>query len=175
MRLFFSAAFCLLLSLSAFGQYNYSSHSAVATGTAAVDFTATDMSGQPYHLAEHKGKVVLLTFWSSRCPACKSVVPKLNRMSQKYAGKDVVFLGLTAESETSAGAFLRKNPFDFRVIPNSFGILLQLADRDESGNLNVGYPAYYLINQNGEIEMKTSGSTKTGKIDDRISDLLNSR
>jgi thiol-disulfide isomerase/thioredoxin len=168
MRLLFSAAFCLLLSLSVFGQYNFKQ-------SGAVDFTATDMSGRSYHLADNKGKIVLLTFWSSRCPACKSVIPKLNNMSKKYAGQNVVFLGLTAENETSAGAFLRKNPFDFSVIPNSFGILLQLAEKDSNGNLNFGYPAYFLINQQGEVEMRASGSGKTGKIDERIGALLNSR
>jgi len=36
---------------------------ASAAGMAAPDFTLPDQSGQPYHLAEHKGHRVLVIFY----------------------------------------------------------------------------------------------------------------
>ena len=63
-------------------------------------------------------------------------------------------------------------PFNFNIIPSSFGILLKYADRDREGNLNMGYPAYFLVNQAGEIEMKDSGWDKTEKLNTQINRLL---
>ena len=51
---------------------------------------------------------------------------------------------------------------------------MKYADRDRSGNIAMGYPAYFLVNQNGEIEMKTSGWDKTQKLDSQINRLLSS-
>ncbi len=51
-------------------------------------------------------------------------------------------------------------------------MILKFADRDDNGNLMIGYPAYYLINQKGEIELKTSGYNKSGMLDKQINRLL---
>lgn len=167
MRFIFSAVFCLLLTFTAFGQYN--------NKQIAEDFSATDLNGQTYNLADFRGKVVLLSFWSTRCAICQSEIPKLNRLSQKYDGKDVVFIGLSNENEMKINAFLKKNPFNFRLTPNSFGVLLKYADKDSEGNINFGYPAHFLINQKGEIELKKSGWDKTEAIDAQINRLLSSK
>ena len=156
-------AFVLALAAFAFGQ----------KGKAlAENFSATTMDGQTVELNSLRGKVVLVTFWSTKCPICDSEIPKLNQMAASYKGKDVVFLGLTTDNPTKVESFLKIKPFNFDIIPSSFGVLLKYADRDGSGNINVGYPAYFLVNQNGEIEMKTSGWDQTQKLNTKINRLL---
>ncbi len=161
--------FCLVLvsvfALVAFGQ---------KSKPVAENFSATTMDGQTVELDTLKGKVVLITFWTTRCPICESEIPKLNRIATSYKDKDVVFLGLTTDNPTRVESFLKMKPFNFNIIPSSFGILLKYADRDQAGNLNMGYPAYFLVNQAGEIEMKTSGWDKTQNLDSQISRLLTS-
>jgi len=138
----------------------------------AENFSAAAMDGQTVELDSLKGKVVLIAFWNTRCPICDSEIPKLNRMATTYKGKDVVFLGLTTDNPTRVESFLKMKPFNFNIIPSSFGVLMKYADRDRSGNISMGYPAYFLINQNGEIEMKDSGWDKTEKINTQINRLL---
>jgi peroxiredoxin len=138
----------------------------------AENFSAASLDGQTVELESLKGKVVLITFWTTRCAICDSEIPKLNQMAAAYKGKDVVFLGMTTDNPTRVESFLKTKPFNFNIIPSSFGVLLKYADRDRAGNLNVGYPAYYLINQNGEIEMKANGWDKTQKLDSQINRLL---
>lgn len=138
----------------------------------AENFSAAAMDGQTVELDSLKGKVVLIAFWNTRCPICDSEIPKLNRMATSYKGKDVVFLGLTTDNPTRVESFLKMKPFSFNIIPSSFGVLMKYADRDRSGNISMGYPAYFLINQNGEIEMKDSGWDKTEKINTQINRLL---
>ncbi len=129
-------------------------------GRRAENFTAVTMQGKTVKLAALKGKVVLLTFWSSRCPICVTEIPKLNRLAAAYSKSDVVFLAATMENENIVESFLKDNPFDFQILPNSFGLLLKYADRDREGRLNIGFPAYYLIDRSGYIQYRDSGWDK---------------
>lgn len=138
----------------------------------AENFRAVSMDGEIVELAALKGKVVVMTFWTTRCPICAAEVPKLNRLAENFKNKNVVFLGLTTDNETKVTDYLRKKPFNFEIIPNSFGILLQYAEKDRGGNINIGYPAHFLINQNGEIELRTNGFDKTDSLESNINRLL---
>ncbi len=164
-KVFLCLAFVLCFAVFAFAQKGKS---------VAENFSAAAMDGQTVELDSLKGKVVLITFWNTRCPICDSEIPKLNKMATTYKDKDVIFLGLTTDNPTRVESFLKMKPFNFNIIPSSFGVLMKYADRDRSGNISMGYPAYFLVNQNGEIEMKESGWDKTQKLESQINRLLSS-
>lgn len=164
MRLLLSLFFCLIFCLTAAAQYSGK--------PLAENFTATTLEGKPISLEELRGKVVVLTFWSTRCPICASETPKYNQLAAKYAGSNVVFLGLSMENEGMVGTYTKKKPFNFTLVPNSLGIIMQYAVKNKNGSFDIAYPTYFVINQRGEIEMKASGRGKTGAIDSLISRLL---
>ncbi len=155
-----------VLTLSAFAQSND------RTKPLAKNFTATALDGSTVNLAQVRGKVVVVSFWTTRCAICAAEIPKLNKLADAYKGKNVVFLGLTTDNAAKVKDFLRKKPFNFDILPDSFGILLQYADKDGDGNVTMGYPTHYLINQKGEIELKTNGYDKSSVLDANISRLL---
>jgi peroxiredoxin len=113
-----------------------------------------------------------MTFWSTKCAICVSEIPKLNQIVANYKEKDVVFLGLTTDNPSLVESFVRNRPFNFNLMPGSFGVLLKYADRDREGNLNMGFPAYFVINQQGEIELKASGWDKTAAVTSQVNRLL---
>lgn len=141
----------------------------------AEPFSATSLNGQNFDLEALKGKVVVLTFWSTRCPICAAEIPNLNRLAENYKGKDVVFLGLTTEDSNRVNNYLKSKPFNFNILPNSFGVVLKYADKDGQGRINMPFPSFYVINQNGEIEMRASGYDKTTKLNSEVNRLLNSK
>jgi peroxiredoxin len=163
LKVFLCLAFVLCFALAGFAQ---------KSKPLAENFSAETMSGQTVELDSLKGKVVVLTFWSTKCAICESEIPKLNKIADNYKGKDVVFLGLTTDNETKVESYLKMRPFRFDIIPNSFGVLLKYADKDSSGRMNIGFPAYFVVNQTGEIEMKDSGWDKTEKLNTQINRLL---
>lgn len=56
-----------------------------------------DFEGKPTSFKDLRGKVVMLHFWSDRCPAEKHADPVFQAMEKKYAdNKDVVLLGIAA-------------------------------------------------------------------------------
>jgi peroxiredoxin len=138
----------------------------------AQDFSAADMDGKTVELSSLKGKVVVLTFWTTRCPICQSELPKLNRLTERFKGENVVFLGLTTDNETKVENYVKRNPLNFDIIPNSFAILLKYAEKDRDGNISMGYPAHFVINKQGEVEMKTEGFDKTERLNSEINRLL---
>ncbi len=155
-----------VLISSAFAQSNY------RTKPLAGNFTATALDGSTVNLAALRGKVVVVSFWTTRCAICAAEIPKLNKLAADYRNKDVVFLGLTTDNESKVKGYLKKKSFDFNILPNSFGILLLYADKDGDGNVTMGYPTHYLINQKGEIELKTNGYNKSSVLDSNINRLL---
>ena len=168
MRLTSIILLTLALAVSAFAQQG------LKTGNMAPAFSVDGMDGNTYDLNDYKGKVVVITFWSSKCNICHEEIPKLNRLAAHYRNQNVVFLALTMENEAKVSAYVKNTPFDFTILPNSFGVVLQYADRDRAGNIDMGFPAYFLVDQTGGIQMKASGWDKTASLDSQISKLLTS-
>lgn len=141
----------------------------------AENFSAVTMNGQTIELDALRGKVVVMTFWTTRCGACHHVIPKLNRLTEHYRGQDVVFLAVTTDNAASVRNYLKKIRFDFDILPDRFDVLLKYAGRDSAGNLDITFPTHFLVNQNGEIELRTTGFNKIKRLDAVINQLLTAK
>ncbi len=166
MRIFNLFLITLMITVSAFAQQN------LKPGAAAPDFNGESLDGTVFNLSQLQGKIVVITFWSTKCEICHNEIPKLNEVAKRYKDKDVVFLALTMENQVKVEPYLRKNPFNFSILPNSFGVILKYADMDKSGNINIGFPAHYIVNRKGAIELRADGWDKTAKIESQISRML---
>lgn len=161
-----------VIVLSLFLAVSVSAQQKLQVGSSAPEFSTASMDGGQLSLDALRGKVVLVTFWSTRCQICHSEIPKLNRLAAGYAGRDVVFLGVTMENSARIEPYLKSNPFNFTIVPDGFGMVLQYADKDRQGNIDMGFPAYYLVDQKGTIVMRGNGFDKTGAISTQIGKLL---
>lgn len=166
MRLLPALILTFILALSAAAQQN------LQIGQAAPDFSAKSLDGQTVNLKDLQGKVVVLTFWSTRCAICHSEIPKLNQVAERYKGKDVMFLALTMENEAKVNPYLRQNPFNYTILPNGFGVVLKYANMTKDGGISMGFPSYFLINKQGAISLRTEGWDKSSNLDMQISRLL---
>lgn len=166
MRILTITFLTLIIAASAFSQNN------LKVGAPAPAFSGVTLAGSDFDLNQLRGSVVVITFWSTRCEICHVEFPKLNRLIKGYEGKKVVFLSLTTDNEDKIEAYLKKNPLETQILPNSFGILLQYADRDKNGNLDMGYPSYYIVNDAGNIEYRSSGYDKTPALNSALTRLL---
>lgn len=111
-----------------------------------------------FRFADFNGKVVVVNLWASWCGPCRSEVPEYEKVRKAYAGREVEFIGLTAEDpRTSTG---RVKEF---VRNLSFGFRLGWADRETARTLMNGdrtIPQTLVIGPNGRIVGQWRGYTR---------------
>jgi len=78
-------------------------HAAI-TGHALLDTEAPDFAlhafyGQNVRLSEHRGDVIVLTFWSSRCAQCGSQLAALDRSFKTYQSAGLQIYGISVDDD----------------------------------------------------------------------------
>ena len=68
----------------------------------AADFQLRTLDGRLVQLADYRGKVVLINFWTTWCTACVSEIPELIALQREHAG-DLVILGVSLDSVPDEG------------------------------------------------------------------------
>jgi peroxiredoxin len=152
--------FILLLLIFAFSVSGFSQKKR------AEWFSVSSITGTTFDLDELRGKNVVLLFWSTSCEICRSELPQLNKLVDD--NKDTVFLALTPEDNKKIEPFLRKHPLKFNVIADGFDILIAYAEKTPKGSFNMPFPTFFLINKEGEIEIKTEGAKGFQKISNEL-------
>jgi len=72
-------------------------------GKVAPDFKLDLLDGKTLHLADHKGKdVVILDFWATWCGPCRQAMPIIDKVAETYRGKGVVLYTVNLHEEADA-------------------------------------------------------------------------
>ena len=92
----------------------------------APQFTLPRLDGRgELSLASLRGKVVVLNFWQSTCPPCKSEAPVFERAWRDYRDEGVVFVGVDFwDLKSSARAFVRRHGVTYPQVYDGRGDLL---------------------------------------------------
>ena len=54
------------------------------TGKSFGKFKTTDMNGNKINTQDLKGKTIVMNFWFINCPPCRTEIPHLNKLVDKY-------------------------------------------------------------------------------------------
>ncbi len=129
------------------------------------DFTLLDLSGRSFTLSDHLGKPIVLCFFMSNCPACKSEVPHLNSIHQKYADSEelmVIGIGIRA----GIAEFVQSQGVQYLVLQD---------DEDEtvSDLYGVGsVPHNVFINRQGKITRQFARSLSESELEQYINEIF---
>jgi peroxiredoxin len=66
-------------------------------GQAAPDFTLRAAAGPNVRLSEHRGEVVVLSFWSNGCGTCRQQLQALGKSIGTYASAGLVVYGVSVD------------------------------------------------------------------------------
>jgi peroxiredoxin len=124
----------------------------VRPGTPAPAFTGSTLEGRPISLRDYAGQSVVLNFWGSWCPPCRTEQGGLQRLSQEFQGRGVQFVGINIrDSEGNA----RAHQHEFGVTyPSVFDRPAEWAARYQV----VAPPSTVLIDARGFLVYRSMGA-----------------
>jgi cytochrome c biogenesis protein CcmG/thiol:disulfide interchange protein DsbE len=117
---------------------------APAVGHPAPDFTLHSPAGESFSLGALRGKPVVLNFWATWCPPCRSEAPELQSASQRYGGQVAVIGVDQGEPGATVQAYAAQQGLTY---PSPL---------DENGRVSLAYgvhalPTTFFIDRDGVI------------------------
>jgi thiol-disulfide isomerase/thioredoxin len=132
------------------------------------------INSEPITLADLRGKVVLVDFWTYSCINCIRTIPYLNAWHEKYADNGLVIVGVhTPEFE------FEKDYNNVKAAVEKFDIKYPVAQDNEKGTWeayeNRYWPRKYLIDNEGYIRYDHIGEGAYAETEKVIQSLLAER
>jgi len=132
-------------------------HNYLGNDRLAPDFTLTDQEGNPWTLSEHRGKTVILNFWTMTCKPCVEEMPSLEQLALVAAERDdleLVAISTDKDWASVRGLFKPGSKLkilfdpDKAVVKEKFGTRL--------------YPETWVIDPDGVIRARVDGGRDWG-------------
>jgi thiol-disulfide isomerase/thioredoxin len=144
--------FAVLLPLGLLAACDRGAHPA-QTGQVAPDFNVSDGSAS-IHLADYRGKVVLVNFWASWCGPCVEELPSL--LDLHHDNPDLAILAISVDEDPDAySQFLARRHVDLKTVRDPSESAAKLFHTEQ-------WPETYVIDRNGIIRRKFIGAQDWG-------------
>lgn len=127
----------------------------IETGDAAPPFSLKSLDGKQYSLDSllAQGPVVL-AFFKISCPVCQFTFPFLQRISERFPGKNVSIIGISQDDTRATKEFNREYGISFPTLVDEQGYPASNA----YGLTNV--PTVFLIAPDGTVKVSCIGFDK---------------
>jgi thiol-disulfide isomerase/thioredoxin len=136
---------------------------APVTPAPAPAWKLLDVDGKPVTSAQFKGKVVVLDFWATWCPPCKTEIPGYVKLQKKYADDGLVIVGVSVDTEGPAPVkkFMKDYGINYPIVMGDDDIVAAFAPIE-------GYPTTFIIDRDGKIRNKKLGREATESYEKEI-------
>lgn len=112
----------------------------------APDFKLPDLKGATHSLADYRGNVVALTFWSTSCSPCRVEVPALIELQKTYGEKGLRVVGVAVRESDKEDLALFA-----RVKSINYDVLLGSTEAEKAFGGIKDTPTTFIITQDGRI------------------------
>jgi peroxiredoxin len=86
-------------------------------GQPAPDLVARGLSGENVRLSEHRGEVVVVSFWSGTCNTCRAQLEALDRIARTYGSAGLTVIGVNLDDNVArAEKFARAQDVQFQLL-----------------------------------------------------------
>lgn len=75
----------------------------------AVTFSGKTAGGSEFSSTQHRGEVLVVNFWYSSCAPCRVEASELQKLSKKYDGQGVQFVGVNTHDESATATAFEKS------------------------------------------------------------------
>lgn len=125
----------------------------LAKGDVAPDFELTTLDGDAVKLSDYQGKTVMLNFWASWCPPCRSEMPHMENYytdNKESDNMEILAVNMTKTEKNkvdSAKEFVSEYKLSFPILLDKDSEVMKMYQ------IKV-YPTSYIINEEGIITDK---------------------
>jgi len=86
-------------------------------GKPAPDLVARGVTGGNVRISEHRGEVVVVSFWSGSCNTCRAQLSALDRIAKTYASAGLTVIGVNLDDDLPrAEKFARSQSVNFPLL-----------------------------------------------------------
>jgi len=130
--------------------------------TSLPDLDFKTLKGKSYDINHLKDQYLVLNFWYTTCGKCKTELPDIEALAQKYKYRDIKFLNVSINEEHTLSNFLEDK--DYQVA------MLRLNKKFVLDSLNIRlFPSYFIIDPNQRV-IKVSNNSK--QLEKRLKEIL---
>ena len=133
----------------------------------AASFKDFDRQLQP--LAKYKGQPMLVYFWATWCKSCKQEVPELKALHEKYKGRKLQVIGISADNTDKVREFAKEYAINYTLL---LGGNDAIALSKQLGNSVGGLPFAVVIDAKGNIVKTVLGEAPPGRFEELVRPLL---
>jgi cytochrome c biogenesis protein CcmG/thiol:disulfide interchange protein DsbE len=127
-------------------------------------FTLTTLDGKSVSLNDWRGKIVLVNFWATWCPPCRSEMPDIEAAYQTHRDNFVVLAINQSESVDAAKRFADEFHLTFPILLDTTGSVGQQFQVQ-------ALPTSFFIDPNGIIRAANLGQMNRAYIEAQIAAL----
>ncbi|MGI8640850.1 MAG: peroxiredoxin family protein [Pyrinomonadaceae bacterium] len=134
---------------------------AFAFSASAQNITFTSIDGQKIDLEAQKGKVVVLAIGAQWLPLSNQQAININKLAKKYAGKDVVFYFISADSASPKSKNYASDD-DLRKFATTNKLTVSIL-RDSDGAISLKkfnidqLPSFVILDKEGKVASAFGG------------------
>jgi cytochrome c biogenesis protein CcmG/thiol:disulfide interchange protein DsbE len=123
----------------------------------APDFTLKSLNGETVSLSDFLGKPVMLTFWTTNCPACEFQAPYIQAFYNEWSNKDIAVLTINSgDSAARVQNYVTSHKLTYPVLLDQ-----QTRVAQEYGVL--GVPMTFLVDAEGVLQAYKPGPFQSQK------------
>lgn len=112
-------------------------------GTTAPDWQLIGAEGATHSLSSYRGKIVVMDFWATWCGPCTAVMPRMQKLQEKFADKGVVVFGINSWENGDAVGLMKEKRYSYELLLNGE----KIAEAYKVTTL----PVVYIVGPDGEI------------------------
>jgi cytochrome c-type biogenesis protein CcmF len=135
-------------------------------GEDAPAFSATDVGGEVFNLAEYRGQIVVINFWATWCPQCEDELPAFESVWREHEGEGVQFVGV-AMDDTEAAVIQAASEMDI-----TFPLLVEEESDITSLYGITAVPETFIIDSAGNIAYFHIGTVDAEVLQNELAALL---
>jgi len=135
-------------------------------GHKAPMISADDLARHHWTLADGRGRVTWVNFWATNCEPCRTEMPAMQRLADKYGDRLLVLAVNWGESRASITDFVERYAIDYPIL------LDPSLDNFYRWSARAGLPRHYFVNADGMVVREVIGPLAPARMLEIVEELL---